>query len=159
MDYANIDPDSVLGTTISNDARELENRALMLEYEALRLRVIAQGNKAFVFQAQQAQETAEAARKEADAFRRDPHADFDDDALMEQRRAFVTNALMNIESQHLSAKARADIRRAIGMRVPDADDQMTELDAIHSAVIAEMQRPLLRPAATKRTNGGKSETK
>lgn len=157
MKYENINAEEVERGTVLGQARGLEERAIMAEYEADRFAAIGDVNPAYAAQFQTVEEQAKAARKEADAFVKEAlkRKALDEDELSALRRDVLTRIIQSVESQHASAVTIRNIRKDAGLPVPDKDNQIEELERSWE-VASRKLKALGKPKATTRTNGEKS---
>lgn len=157
MDYTNINFEEVEQGTILGQARALEERAVLAEYEADRFAAIGEVNPAYAAQFPVMQEAAQKARKEADAFvaaaqKRQFMADEDISVL---RRDVLIRIIQAVEHEHASQQVARDIRKAAGLPVPERDSAMDELERSWAVADRKLKK-LGKPKATKRTNADKN---
>lgn len=153
MKYENINAEEVENNTVLGNARGLEERAVMMEYEADRFAAIGESNPAYAAQLQTQTEQAAAARKEADAFVKEAlkRKVLTDEELAQLRRDVLTRIIQSVEQQHAAAVTIRDIRKNAGLPVPDRDNQIEEYEASWD-VAARKLKAVGKPKAEKRTN-------
>lgn len=153
MKYENINQEEAERSTVQQQARGLEERAIMAEYEADRFAAIGEENPAYAAQLQTVEEMAKAARKEADAFVKEAlkRKCMDEDELAALRRDTLTRVIQSVEQQHASAQVVRNIRKDAGLPVPDRDNQIEELEKSWE-VASRKLKTLAKPKATARTN-------
>lgn len=136
-----INKSEVEDATLQQQARGLEERALMMEYEADRFEAVGTVNPAYAAQMDQQRENAKAARKEADAFIKAAKAKkvINDDDLASLRRDALTRIIQSVEQQHVAADTIRSVRRDSGLPVPDRDNAIEELELSWEVANAKLE--------------------
>ena len=158
MKYENINAEEVENNVIRGNALGLEERAVMMEYEADRFAAIGDTNPAYAAQLQNQTEQAAAARKEADAFIKEAlkRKVLAEEELAQHRRDIFTRIIQSVEQQHASAMTIRNIREGAGLPVPDRDNQIEEFE--RSWEVADRKlKALGKPKAEKRTNAANKQ--
>jgi hypothetical protein len=153
MKYENINAEEVENNAVLSQARGLEERAVMMEYEADRFAAMGDINPAYAAQLQTQTEQAAAARKEADVFVKAAKQKkvLTDEELAQLRRDVLTRIIQTVEQQHATAITIRNVRKDAGLPVPDRDNQIEEFEASWE-VAARKLKALGKPKAEKRTN-------
>lgn len=128
--YNNIDLEATENEVLKGQARSLEERAILQEYEAARFEALGERQPQYTANLETQRETAQVARREADAFVKvaKKRKQVTDEEMNSLRRDVLTRTIQAIEQQHAQARLVRTIRSESGLPVPDRDTQLEDLE-------------------------------